>query len=115
MDYIIKNTNPAYVSFEMDVLWTMHGGGADMPVKLLKKYPNRWKLMHVKDLRKGVQGNLTGGTPAENDVPVGTGQGNWKEIIQLAMKNGIEHCFIEDESNQELEFVPKSIEYLKNL
>jgi sugar phosphate isomerase/epimerase len=115
MDYIIKNTNPAYVSFEMDVLWTMHGGGADMPVKLLKKYPNRWKLMHVKDLRKGVVGNLTGGTPAENDVPVGTGQGNWKEIIKLAKKNGIEHCFIEDESNQELEFVPKSIEYLKNL
>jgi len=115
MDYIIKNTNPAYVSFEMDVLWTMHGGGADMPVKLLKKYPNRWKLMHVKDLRKGVEGNLTGGTPAENDVPVGTGQGNWKEIITLAKKNGIEHCFIEDESNQELDFVPRSIEFLKNL
>lgn len=115
MDYIIKNTNPAYVSFEMDVLWTMHGGGADMPVKLLKKYPNRWKLMHVKDLRKGVEGNLTGGTPAENDVPVGTGQGNWKEIIKLAKKNGIEHCFIEDESNQELDFVPRSIEFLKNL
>jgi sugar phosphate isomerase/epimerase len=115
MDYIIKNTNPEYVSFEMDVLWTMHGGGADMPVKLLKKYPNRWKLMHVKDLRKGVQGNLTGGTPAENDVPVGTGQGNWKEIIKLAKKNGIAHCFIEDESNQELDFVPRSIEYLKNL
>jgi len=62
--------------------------------------------MHVKDLRKGVQGNLTGGTPAENDVPVGTGQGNWKEIIRLAKKNGIAHCFIEDESNQELDFVP---------
>ncbi len=115
MDYIIKNTNPEYVSFEMDVLWTMHGGGADMPVKLLKKYPNRWKLMHVKDLRKGVKGDLTGGTPAENDVPVGTGQGNWKEIIKLAKKNGIAHCFIEDESNQELDFVPRSIEYLKNL
>ena len=115
MDYIIKNTNPEYVSFEMDVLWTMHGGGADMPVKLLKKYPNRWKLMHVKDLRKGVVGNLTGGTPAENDVPVGTGQGNWKAIIKLAKKNGIEHCFIEDESEKELEYVPLSIQYLKSL
>ena len=54
LDYMIKNTNPQYVSFEMDVLWTMHGGGADMPVTLLKKYPGRFKLMHVKDLKKGV-------------------------------------------------------------
>jgi sugar phosphate isomerase/epimerase len=115
LDYIIQNTNPEYVSFEMDVLWTMHGGGADMPEKLLKKYPTRFKLMHVKDLRKGVAGDLTGGTPAENDVPVGTGQGNWKAIIKLAKKNGIEHCFIEDESNQEVQFVPLSIAYLKSL
>ena len=99
----------------MDVLWTMHGGGAAMPEKLLKKYPTRFKLMHVKDLRKGIQGDLTGGTPAENDVPVGTGQGNWKAIIKLAKKNGIEHCFIEDESNQEEQFVPISIAYLKSL
>jgi sugar phosphate isomerase/epimerase len=115
LDYIIQNTNPEYLSFEMDVLWTMHGGGADMPEKLLKKYPTRFKLMHVKDLRKGVAGDLTGGTPAENDVPVGTGQGNWKTIIKLAKKNGIEHCFIEDESNQEVQFVPLSIAYLKSL
>lgn len=115
MDYIIRNTDPAYVSFEMDVLWTMHGGGADMPVKLLKKYPNRWKLMHVKDLRKGVQGDLTGHTPAENDVPVGTGQGNWKSILKLAKKNGVQHLFIEDESDKELQNVPLSIQYLKSL
>ncbi len=115
LDYIIQNTNPEYVSFEMDVLWTMHGGGAKMPEILLKRYPNRFKLMHVKDLRKGVVGDLTGGTPAENDVPVGTGQGNWKKIFKLAKKAGVEHCFIEDESEHELENVPKSIEYLKSL
>ena len=115
LDYIIKNTDPKYVSFEMDVLWTMHGGGADMPVKLLKKYPNRFKLMHVKELKKGVVGDLTGHTPAENDVPVGTGQGDWKAIIKLAKKNGITHMFIEDESEKELENVPLSIKYLKSL
>lgn len=115
LDYIIKNTDPKYVSFEMDVLWTMHGGGADMPVKLLKKYPNRFKLMHVKELKKGVVGDLTGHTPAENDVPVGTGQGDWKTIVKLAKKNGIAHMFIEDESEKELENVPLSIQYLKSL
>jgi sugar phosphate isomerase/epimerase len=115
LDYMIKNTDPKYVSFEMDVLWTMHGGGADMPITLLKKYPCRFKLLHVKDLKKGVVGDLSGGTPAENDVAVGQGQGNWKEIIKLAKKNGVVHCFIEDESNIEVQNIPLSIAYLKKL
>ncbi len=113
LDYIIQNTNPEYVSFEMDVLWTIHGGGN--PVKLLKKYGNRWKLMHVKDLKKGVFGNFSGGTPAENDVVLGTGQADWKKIFKLSKKIGIRQYFIEDESEHEMENVPLSIEYLKNL
>ena len=115
LDYIIKSTNPKYVSFEMDVLWVMHGGGAEMPVALLNKYPGRFKLMHLKDLKKGIVGDLSGGTPAENDVPVGMGQANWKEIITLAKKYGVLHCFIEDESNREMENIPLSLTYLKSL
>ncbi len=113
MDYIIENTDPQYVSFEMDVLWTVHGGGD--PVKLLKKYKGRWKLMHVKDLRKGIKGDLTGGTPAENDVVVGEGQADWRKILKVAKKVGVKHFFIEDESNIEMVNVPKSIAYLKGL
>jgi sugar phosphate isomerase/epimerase len=115
MDYIIQNTDKENVSFEMDVLWTLHGGGAKMPETLLKKYPGRWKLMHVKDLKLGTVGDFTGHTPAENDVVVGTGMANWKKIFKLAKKAGVEHAFIEDESEHELENVPLSIEYLKKL
>ncbi|MEZ4902207.1 MAG: TIM barrel protein [Spirosomataceae bacterium] len=71
-DYIVKNTNPDYVSFELDVMWAFHGG-AD-PEGLLKKYGKRFKLLHLKDLKKGVKGDLTGGTPLTNDVVLGTGQ-----------------------------------------
>ncbi|AQG80622.1 sugar phosphate isomerase/epimerase family protein [Spirosoma montaniterrae] len=112
-DYMVQNTNPDYVSFEMDILWTQHGG-AD-PVALLKKYGNRFKLMHLKDLKKGVKGDLTGGTPAENDVPLGQGQVNIPEILRLAKQLGIQHYFIEDESNKEYEQMPVSIAYLKSL
>lgn len=112
-DYIVKNTNPEYVSFEMDILWAQHGG-AD-PVALLKKYGSRFKLMHLKDLKKGIKGDLTGGTPPENDVTLGDGQINIPEILRLAKKAGIEHYYIEDESNHEYEQMPKSIAYLKNL
>ena len=113
LDYIFQNTNPEYVSFEMDVLWVLHGGGN--PVKLLKKYGNRWKLMHVKDLKKGVVGDFSGGTAAENDVVLGTGQADWKNIFRVSKKIGIKHYFVEDESEHEVENVPLSIDYLKNL
>ena len=113
LDYIFQNTNPENVSFEMDILWVLHGGGN--PVQLLEKYGNRWKLMHVKDLKKGVIGDFSGGTPAENDVVLGTGQADWKNIFRVSKKIGIKHYFIEDESEHEVENVPLSIEYLKNL
>ena len=112
-DYMVKNTNPEYVSFEMDILWATHGG-AD-PVKLLNKYGSRWKLMHLKDLKKGVKGDFTGNTPQENDVILGTGQIDMPMVLKTAKKVGIKHYFIEDESNIWSYQVPKSIAYLKNL
>jgi sugar phosphate isomerase/epimerase len=113
LDYIINSTNPAYVSFEMDVLWTQFGGGD--PVALLKKYGNRWKLMHLKDLRKGVKKDLTGGTSQENDVALGTGEIDIPGILKQARSIGIAHFFIEDESSHVNRQVPQSIAYLKSL
>ena len=113
LDYIIKNTNPEYVSFEMDVLWTQFGGGD--PVALLKKYGNRWKLMHLKDLRKGVPKDLTGGTSQENDVTLGTGEIDIPGILREANKIEIKHFFIEDESSRVNTQVPQTIAYLKSL
>jgi sugar phosphate isomerase/epimerase len=113
LDYIFNNTNPAFVSFEMDIFWMQFGGGD--PVALLKKYGNRWKLMHLKDMRKGTIKDLTGGTSVENDVTLGTGEINIPAILKQAKKIGITHYFIEDESNYVNEHVPQSIMYLKSL
>lgn len=112
-DYIVKNTNPEYVSFEIDILWAFHGGAE--PVALMKKYGNRFKLVHLKDLRNGVKGDLTGGTPLINDVVLGTGQVDVAGVIREGKKIGIKHYFIEDESPTWYEQVPKSIAYLKSL
>ena len=46
-DYMLENTNPDLVFFEMDVYWTARGHKA--PVDYFKKYPNRFKLLHIKD------------------------------------------------------------------
>jgi sugar phosphate isomerase/epimerase len=113
LDYIIQKTNPEYVSFEMDIMWTYFGGGD--PVKLLNQYGKRWKLMHLKDLRKGTIKDRTGGTSVENDVTLGTGELNIPEILKAANKAGIQHYFIEDESSSVTKQIPQSIAYLKSL
>lgn len=113
LDYIIKNTNPEYVAFEMDIMWIYFGGGD--PESLLKKYGDRWKLMHLKDLRKGTKKDLTGLTSPENDVALGTGELDIPGILKQAKKTGIKHYFIEDESSQVNIQVPQSIKYLKGL
>jgi sugar phosphate isomerase/epimerase len=112
-DYIVQQTNPEYVSFEMDILWVFFPG--QDPVALLKKYPKRFKLMHIKDLKKGIQGNMSGGTPPENDVTLGTGQLNLPAILKAANKSSIKYFYIEDENPKAYNQVPKSLAYLKSL
>lgn len=113
LDYLFKNTNPDYVSFQMDIFW-IHFGGGD-PAGLLKKYGSRWKLMHVKDMRKGIKKDLTGLTSVENDVTLGTGELNLPVILKEAKRIGIKHYFIEDESSSITTQVPASVAYLKSL
>ncbi len=113
MDYMIENTDPEYVSLQMDVMWTHFGGGD--PVALLKKYGNRWVSLHLKDFRKDAPRDMTGLTGPENDVPLGEGELDIPGILRESNKIGIKHMFIEDESDKEIENLPKSIAYLKSL
>ncbi len=112
-DYLVQNTDAQYISFELDILWTVFPG--QDPVALLKKYGNRFKLLHLKDLRKGIVGNLSGGTPVENDVALGTGQINLPAVLKAARKAGVAHYYIEDESPSYAAQVPRSMAYLKAL
>ena len=114
MDLLMKETNPKFVRFEMDVFWVVHPGHD--PVKWLEKYPGRWELMHVKDMKKGLAtGEFTGKTDVSNDVTIGTGQMNWPAILKAAKKSGVKHYFIEDESPTSVQQIPESIKYLKTV
>lgn len=112
-DYLIQNTNPDYVSFELDILW-VHQFGQD-PLVYLQKYPNRFKLMHVKDLKKGIPVGLDVKTSPENDVPLGTGQIAVKAILKQALKSSIKYYYLEDENSNSRVQVPLSLAFLKNL
>jgi sugar phosphate isomerase/epimerase len=114
MDLLMRETDPKLVSFQMDVLWTVFPG--QDPAKLLAKYPGRWALMHLKDLKKGVAtGSLAGKTDVSNDVVLGTGQMKWTEILPAARKAGVKYYFIEDESPTAPEQIPQSMRFLERV
>lgn len=113
MDYIIQNSNPDWVSFEMDVFW-VHFGGGD-PVALMKKYPDRFKMLHLKDMKTGITKDLTGQTNVEHNVPLGTGEIDMEGILKTGREIGIEYYFIEDESSSVMAQVPESIAWMRGL
>ncbi len=112
-DYLVKNTDARYLNFEMDVFWIKHPGQS--PVALLKKYPKRFLLMHLKDRQPGTPGNQNGHADVETNVTLGKGDVGIAAIMRQARKNGIKHYFIEDESSRSVQQIPLSIAYLKAL
>jgi sugar phosphate isomerase/epimerase len=112
-DYLVKNTNPEYVNFEMDVFWVKHPG--QDPVALLQKYPTRFLMLHLKDRRPGTEGNQNGRAADETNVVLGQGDVNIAAVMKEAKKIGIKHYFIEDESPIPEQQIPKSLAYLRSL
>lgn len=49
VETILKTTDPAFVSFELDTAHYQQGGGD--PVAAIKMYKNRLKALHIKDVR----------------------------------------------------------------
>jgi sugar phosphate isomerase/epimerase len=110
----MEQTNPKFVYFEMDVFWIVYAG--QDPVALLAKYPKRWRMFHLKDLKKGVRtGIYTGHAPIEDFVTIGTGQINFVPLLEEGRKIGIEYSFIEDESADPVANVPPSQRYLDSI
>jgi sugar phosphate isomerase/epimerase len=113
-DVMMKETDPGLVFCEMDVFWVVQGG-ID-PVKLLEKYPDRFKAFHIKDMRKGAPvGLYQGSAPASDNVAVGTGQIDFHALIATGRKLGVPYYFIEDETADPLGNIPPSVAYMKSL
>jgi sugar phosphate isomerase/epimerase len=114
LDLIIRETDPALVAFEMDVLWTWLPN-VD-PVALIRKYPGRFKLMHIKDMKPGVpRGSLAGGIPDSLKAVIGQGQVDWGAVMAAAERDGFAHYYIEDETPDPVRNAPLSISYLETL
>jgi sugar phosphate isomerase/epimerase len=113
-DTLASQTDPAVVNFEMDTFW-IAWPGQDC-VRLLNKYPHRFRLLHLKDLKKGAgPGNLSGSAPDEDSVAVGDGVIPWADVLSAARRQGCEKYYIEDESADAVKQIPRSLEFLQSL
>lgn len=96
-DGLLRQTDPDLVIFELDVYWTVIG--QNDPLEYMKKYPERIRLLHIKD--KEVLGQ--------------SGMMNFEQIFVQAYKNRIEDYFVELEgisSGTQFEGVKGCADYL---
>ncbi len=65
-DYMLKNTDPAKVFFEMDVYWTVMADAS--PVDYFNNYKGRFALLHIKDKRELGQSGMVGFDAIFNNI-----------------------------------------------
>jgi sugar phosphate isomerase/epimerase len=85
-DELLRLTDPTLVYFEMDCGWVTAAGQS--PVNYLGKTPERFPLMHVKDMTREAGGKF-------HSVVLGTGVVEYQPILRAA--TGLKHYFIEQE------------------
>ena len=89
-DLLLKETDPALVSMEMDIGWVI-AGGAD-PVAYLTKYPKRYSSVHLKDLKNE-------GIPNTNmkmvSAIIGKGIVDWGKVLPAVKKSSVSSAYME--------------------
>jgi sugar phosphate isomerase/epimerase len=110
-DEMLKNAKN--YDFNMDVYWVQMGGGD--PLAIMKKYPKKFPLLHLKDRAHGTLGNTDGKGDVETNVVLGTGDVDIRGLIKQAQKVGTKYLIIEDESSRSVQQIPQSVEYIKKV
>jgi sugar phosphate isomerase/epimerase len=92
-DELLRLTDGALVTIEMDCGWVTVGGGD--PVACLHRYPERISMLHVKDFKR----SDTPATPAHPPAAAELGRGfiDFKALFKAAQTGNIKHCFVEQE------------------
>lgn len=110
-EILLQNTDSSLVDFEMDIYWVVTVG--QDPISWLKKYPNRFRLCHIKDRKKGALA-----TEREVSVVAGTGSIDFPKILKVAKENGMQYYIVEQEKYENstpLQAAKANADYLKNL
>ena len=102
IDFMIKNTDPNLVFFQLDVGHTINGGGNIL--QLIRDYPGRIPLWHASDFDAGIR-EYTG---------LGQGSVPYKWMFDLPDTGGLEVLTVEQERQGDIfAMVKDDFDYLK--
>jgi len=117
-DLLLIECDPNLVKMELDLCWIIVGG--QDPLKYFDRYPGRFPLVHVKDVKRVPPVTAGGaqdfGSSMKDMTEVGSGIIDWKKIFAQSDKAGIKHYFVEhDNPKKPLESIKTSYDYLARL
>jgi sugar phosphate isomerase/epimerase len=87
-DILLAETDPALVTFEMDIFWVVKGG--QDPLQYFEKHHGRFQLWHVKDM----------GNDGESCI-VGNGHIRFQDLMKHSKKAGLKRIVYEQEQYSE--------------
>ena len=105
MDELLQRTDPKLVAFEMDCGWVSAAG--HNPVTFLKRSPERFPLLHVKDMTKNADGKW-------HSVVMGHGVVDYRPILSAA--TALKYYFVEQEefAGDPMQELREDAAYMKN-
>jgi len=117
-DFLLTEGDPNLVKMELDLCWITVGG--QDPLRYFDRYPGRFPLVHVKDVKRVPPVTAGGaqdfGSSMKDMTEVGSGIIDWKKIFAQSDKAGIKHYFVEhDNPKKPLESIKTSYDYLARL
>jgi sugar phosphate isomerase/epimerase len=117
-DLLLTECDPNLVKMELDLCWITVGG--QDPLGYFDRYPGRFPLVHVKDVKRippvTAGGKQDFGSSMKDMTEVGSGIIDWKKIFVQSDKAAIKHYFVEhDHPKKPLESIKKSYDYLASL
>jgi len=91
-DVLVEESDPAAVSFELDVGWAA-AAGEDVAA-LFAKHSGRYTGMHIKDVKATTTPNIA---LKMDPSDVGSGKLDWASILPAAYSAGVRNFFLEQE------------------
>ncbi len=112
-DELLRLTDPALVTFEMDCGW-VKVGGAD-PIAYLHDHADRISMLHVKDFKAVPAGSPAGTRPEPAEL--GRGTMDMGAVLRAATPGKIKHVFVEQEGFDmpPFESLKVDADYMRNL
>jgi sugar phosphate isomerase/epimerase len=96
-DIFLPEMDKDFMTMELDLFWVTKAG--QNPVKIFKKYPERFQLFHMKDMYTKEAPFFK--TDSSDFAPVGAGLINFKKILAAKKIAGMKYMIVEQDRTKD--------------